>query len=93
MEKGNYNPYDEDVEIIQDDDNLKIVKVLTLKSAQYFGSDFYGEDNWGRHYRNGDLYFIISKKDDSLYSIFNDQDGSVIRDVNNHNEIVTVIDL
>ena len=27
MEKGNYNPYDEDVEIIQDDDNLKIVKV------------------------------------------------------------------
>jgi hypothetical protein len=93
MEKGNYNPYDEDVEIIQDDDNLKIVKVLTLKSAQYFGSDFYGEDNWGRHYRNGDLYFIISKKDDSLYSIFNDQDGSVIRDVNNHNEIVTVNDL
>jgi hypothetical protein len=93
MEKGNYNPYDEDVEIIQDDDNLKIVKVLTLKSAQYFGSDFYGEDNWGRHYRNGDLYFIISKKDDSLYSIFNDQDGSVIRDVNNHNEIVTINDL
>jgi hypothetical protein len=93
MEKGNYNPYDEDVEIIQDDDNLKIVKVLTLKSAQYFGSDFYGEDNWNRHYRDGDLYFIISKKDDSLYSIFNDQDGSVIRDVNTHNEIVTVNDL
>jgi hypothetical protein len=92
MEKGNYNPYDEDVEIIQDDDNLKIVKVLTLKSAQYFGSDFYGEDNWNRHYRNGDLYFIISKKDDSLYSIFNDGDGSVIRDLNKHNEIVDVND-
>ena len=93
MEKGKYNPYDEDVDIIQDDENVKIVKVNTLNSAQYFGTDFYGNDNWERHYRDGDLYFIISKKDDSLYSIFNDSDGSVIRDVNKSNVIVTVNDL
>lgn len=93
MEKGKYNPYDEDVDLIQDDENVKIVKVNTLNSAQYFGSDFYGNDNWERHYRDGDLYFIISKKDDSLYSIFNDSDGSVIRDVNKSNVIVTVNDL
>jgi hypothetical protein len=92
MEKGNYNPYDEDVKIIQDDENVKVIEALTLKSAQYFGTDFYGNDNWNRHYRNGDLYFIISKKDDSLYSIFNDGDGSVIRDLNKHNEIVDVND-
>ena len=93
MEKENYNPYDEDVDLIQDDENVKVVKVLTLKSAQYFGTDFYGNDNWERHYRDGDLYFIISKKDDSLYSIFNDSDGSVIRDLNKHNDIVAVNDV
>jgi hypothetical protein len=93
MEKGKYNPYDEDVDLIQDDENVKIVKVNTLNSAQYFGTDFYGNDNWERHYRDGDLYFIISKKDDSLYSIFNDSDGSVIRDVNKSNVLVTVNDL
>jgi hypothetical protein len=93
MEKEKYNPYDEDVEVIQDDENVKVIEVLTLKSAQYFGSDFYGEDNWNNHYRNGDLYFIISKKDDSLYSIFNDKDGSVIRDLNINNKIATVNDL
>ena len=69
MEKGNYNPYDEDVDIIQDNDDIKIVKVLTLKAAQYFGTDFYGNDNWNSHYRNGDLYFNISKKDKNIYSI------------------------
>ena len=93
MEKENYNPYDEDVDLIQDDENVKVVKVLTLKSAQYFGTDFYGNDNWERHYKDGDLYFIISKKDDSLYSIFNDSDGSVIRDLNKHNDIVAVNDV
>jgi hypothetical protein len=93
MEKGNYNPYDEDVDIIQDDENVKVVKTLNLKSAQYFGTDFYGNDNWNSHYRNGDLYFIISKKDKNIYSIFNDKDGSVIRDLNKNNEIVTVNDL
>jgi len=93
MEKGKYNPYDEDVDLIQDDENVKIVKVNTLNSAQYFGSDFYGNDNWERHYRDGDLYFIISKKDDSLYSIFNDSNGSVIRDLNKHNDIVGVNDV
>ncbi len=93
MEKGKYNPYDEDVDIIQDNKDIKIVKVLTLKAAQYFGTDFYGTDNWNGHYRNGDLYFIISKKDKNIYSIFNDKDGSVIRDLNKNNEIVTVNDL
>ena len=93
MEKGKYNPYDADVDIIQDDENVKIVKVNTLNSAQYFGTDFYGNDNWNSHYKDGDLYFIISKKDDSLYSIFNDSDGSVIRDLNKHNDIVGVNDV
>jgi hypothetical protein len=93
MEKGNYNPYDEDVEIIQDDENVKIVKVNTLNSAQYFGTDFYGNDNWNSHYRNGDLYFIIGKKDKNIYSIYNDDDGSVIRDLNKTNVVVTVNDL
>ena len=92
MEKGKYNPYDEDVDVIQDDENVKIVKVLTLNAAQYFGTDFYGKDNWGNHYKNGDLYFVIGKKDDSLYSIYNDDDGSVIRDVNGHNEIIEIND-
>ena len=92
MEKGKYNPYDEDVEIIQDDENVKVVKVLTKNAAQYFGTDFYGDDNWGSHYRNGDLYFIIGKKDDKLYSIYNDDDGSVMRDLNQNNEIVDVND-
>jgi len=93
MEKENYNPYDEDVDLIQDDENVKIVKVNTLNSAQYFGSDFYGNDNWERHYRNGDLYFIISKKDDGLFSIHNDDDGSVIRDVNKSNVHIDVNEL
>jgi len=93
MEKGKYNPYDEDVDVIQDDENVKIVKVLTLNAAQYFGDDFYGKDHWGNHYKNGDLYFVIGKKDDSLYSIYNDDNGSVIRDLKNHDEIISVNDL
>jgi hypothetical protein len=93
MEKGKYNPYDEDVDVIQDDENVKIVKVLTLNAAQYFGDNFYGKDHWGNHYKNGDLYFVIGKKDDSLYSIYNDDNGSVIRDLKNHDEIISVNDL
>jgi hypothetical protein len=93
MEKGKYNPYDEDVDVIQDDENVKIVKVLTLNAAQYFGDNFYGKDHWGNHYKNGDLYFVIGKKDDTLYSIYNDDDGSVIRDLKNHDEIISVNDL
>jgi len=93
MEKGKYNPYDEDVDVIQDDENVKIVKVLTLNAAQYFGDDFYGKDHWGNHYKNGDLYFVIGKKDDTLYSIYNDDNGSVIRDLKNHDEIISVNDL
>ena len=35
--------------------------IIIMISIAYFGTDFYGNDNWNNHYRNGDLYFNISK--------------------------------
>jgi hypothetical protein len=46
MNYGKYNPYESgDVKIVSEDDNLKIVKVLSKEAAHYFGGDLYSQ-NW-----------------------------------------------
>ena len=82
MNYGKYNPYESgDVEIVSEDENLKIVKVLSKDAAFYFGGDLYGQ-NWDYNYRDGDLYFLISSDPDvQVFSIHNrdNQDASVVR--------------
>jgi hypothetical protein len=82
MNYGKYNPYESgDVEIVSEDDKLKIVKILTKDAAHYFGGDLYSQ-NWGDNFSEGDLYFLISSDPDvQEFSIHNrnDQEPSVIR--------------
>lgn len=82
MNYGKYNPYESgDVEIVSEDDKLKIVKILTKDAAHYFGGDLYSQ-NWDDNFSEGDLYFLISTDPDvQEFSIHNrnDQEPSVIR--------------
>jgi uncharacterized protein YihD (DUF1040 family) len=82
MNYGKYNPYESgDVEIVSEDENLKIVKVLSKDAAFYFGGDLYSQ-NWDHNFRDGDLYFLISSDPDvQVFSIHNrdNQDASVVR--------------
>ena len=82
MNYGKYNPYESgDVEIVSEDENLKIVKVLSKDAAFYFGGDLYSQ-NWDDNFRDGDLYFLISSDPDvQVFSIHNrdNQDASVVR--------------
>lgn len=80
MEKENYNPYDDDVKIIVEDEEMKLVEVLTKDAAIDLGGEFYGE-NWDDKYNYGNLYFLISpKKSYPLFSIHNEKDSpSIVR--------------
>jgi uncharacterized protein YihD (DUF1040 family) len=82
MNYGKYNPYESgDVEIVSEDDELKIVKILTKDAAHYFGGDLYSQ-NWDDNFRDGDLYFIISSNEDiPIVSLHNREDNepSVVR--------------
>ena len=82
MNYGKYNPYESgDVEIVSEDENLKIVKVLSKDAAFYFGGDLYSQ-GWDDNFRDGDLYFLISSDPDvQVFSIHNrdNQDASVVR--------------
>jgi hypothetical protein len=82
MNYGKYNPYESgDVKIVSEDDNLKIVKVLSKEAAHYFGGDLYSQ-NWDNNFSDGDLYFLISSDPDiQEFSIHNrdNNDPSVIR--------------
>jgi hypothetical protein len=82
MNYGKYNPYESgDVEIISENEDLKIVKVLTKDAAFYFGGDFYSQ-NWDNNFSEGDIYFIISSNEDiPIVSLHNREDNepSVVR--------------
>jgi len=82
MNYGKYNPYESgDVEIVSEDENLKIVKVLSKDAAFYFGGDLYSQ-SWDDNFSEGDLYFLISSDPDvQVFSIHNrdNNDPSVVR--------------
>lgn len=96
MNYGKYNPYESgDVEIVSEDDNLKIVKVLSKEAAHYFGGDLYSQ-NWDNNFSDGDLYFLISSDPDiQEFSIHNrdNNDPSVIRYGYDRNSLKNTDDL
>lgn len=96
MNYGKYNPYESgDVEIVSEDDKLKIVKILTKDAAHYFGGDLYSQ-NWDNNFSDGDLYFIISSDPDiQEFSIHNrdNNDPSVIRYGYDRNSLKNTNDL
>jgi hypothetical protein len=96
MNYGKYNPYESgDVEIVSEDENLKIVKVLSKDAAFYFGGDLYSQ-NWDDNFSEGDLYFLISTDPDvQEFSIHNrnDQEPSVIRYGYDRNSLKNTDDL
>jgi hypothetical protein len=96
MNYGKYNPYESgDVEIVSEDDKLKIVKILTKDAAHYFGGDLYSQ-NWDDNFSEGDLYFLISTDPDvQEFSIHNrnEQEPSVIRYGYDKNSLMNADDL
>jgi hypothetical protein len=96
MNYGKYNPYESgDVKIVSEDDNLKVVKVLSKEAAHYFGGDLYSQ-NWDDNFSEGDLYFLISTDPDvQEFSIHNrnDQEPSVIRYGYDRNSLKNADDL
>lgn len=96
MNYGKYNPYESgDVEIVSEDDNLKIVKVLSEEAAHYFGGDLYSQ-NWDDNFSEGNLYFLISSDPDiQEFSIHNRTNNgpSVIRYGYNRNSLKNADDL
>lgn len=56
---------DEGREIIIETDQYIFMEVLTEDVAKYYGGKEYSGYNWTRNYRDGNLYFIINKEDDS----------------------------
>jgi hypothetical protein len=96
MNYGKYNPYESgDVKIVSEDDNLKVVKVLSKEAAHYFGGDLYSQ-NWDDNFSEGDLYFLISTDPDvQEFSIHNrnDQEPSVIRYGYDRNSLKNTDDL
>ena len=96
MNYGKYNPYESgDVEIVSEDDKLKIVKILTKDAAHYFGGDLHSQ-NWDDNFSEGDLYFLISTDPDvQEFSIHNrnEQEPSVIRYGYDKNSLMNADDL
>jgi len=65
-------------EIILENSKYLIVMANGPISAKYFGGDRFAGSNWGRVYRNGDLYFIIDKENrENSASLFNPNYGSM----------------
>lgn len=96
MNYGKYNPYESgDVEIVSEDENLKIVKVLSKDAAFYFGGDLYSQ-SWDYNFSEGDLYFLISSDPDvQVFSIHNrdNNDPSVVRYGYNKNGFANADDI
>ncbi len=96
MNYGKYNPYESgDVEIVSENDEVKIVKVLSKEAAFYFGGDLYSQ-NWDYNFSDGSLYFLISDDvDTQIISIHNRDNGdpSVIRYGYDRNRIINTDDL
>ena len=59
---------DEGRDVILENDNYIFMEILNSQTAKYYGPE-YIEKNWGRKFREGNLYFLIDKKskDDSIW--------------------------
>ena len=81
-------------EIILDNSKYLIVMANGPISAKYFGGDRFAGSNWGKVYRNGDLYFIIDKENrENSASIFNPNYGpmSTMDDDQNYLEFENLV--
>lgn len=75
MEELENEAYSES-EIILENSKYLIVMVNGPSSAKYFGGDRFTGSNWGKVYRNGNLYFIIDKENrKNSVSLFNPNYG------------------
>lgn len=82
-------------EIILDNSKYFIVMANGSISAKYFGGDRFAGSNWGKVYRNGDLYFIIDKENrENSASIFNPNYGtmSIMDDDYNYLEFESLVE-
>ncbi len=64
----NYNPYEEDLDIIYEDDDVKLIDVMTKKGLKYLVPDFDTQDLTDVSTEFGvfseDIYFIVGKDPD-----------------------------
>ena len=59
---------DEGRDVILENDDYIFMEILNSQTAKYYGPE-YIEKNWGRKFRDGNLYFLINKKskDNSIW--------------------------
>lgn len=82
-------------EIILENSKYLIVMANGPISAKYFGGDRFAGSNWGKVYRNGDLYFIIDKENrENSASLFNPNYGpmSIMDDDQNYLEFENLVE-
>ena len=82
----NYNPYEEDLDIIYEDDDVKLIDVMTKKGLKYLVPDFDTQDLTDVRSEFGvfseDIYFIVGKDPESEIFMFKDyEDGTKILNV------------
>ena len=59
---------DEGRDVILENDDYIFMEILNSQTAKYYGPDYIAK-NWGRKFRDGNLYFLINKKskDNSIW--------------------------
>lgn len=82
----NYNPYEEDLDVIYEDDDVKLIDVMTKKGLRYLLPDFNTEDLTNVSTEFGvfseDIHFIVGKDPESEIFMFKDfEDGTKILNV------------
>ena len=82
----NYNPYEEDLDVIYEDDSVRLIDVMTKKGLKYLLPDFDNQDLTGVRTEFGvfseDIYFIVGKDPESEIFMFKEyEDGTKILNV------------
>jgi hypothetical protein len=52
---------DEGRDVILENDNYIFMEILNSQTAKYYGTEYIAK-NWGRKFRDGNLYYLIDKK-------------------------------
>jgi len=82
----NYNPYEEDLDVIYEDDSVRLIDVMTKKGLRYLLPDFDTQDLTDVSTEFGvfseDIYFIVGKDPESEIFMFKEYgDGTKILNV------------
>ena len=83
---------DEGRNVILENDDYIFMEILNSQTAKYYGTEYIAK-NWGRKFRDGNLYFLIDKKtkENSLWIQINNTSSIEIETF--YGEVLTLSDL